>query len=184
MKPSQKLSQVHQNTQPGPAAHTRRAQAAQPAAQRAPACACRAPPSVAAAHARTLARPAARPLALQRARAPMPCSSPARPSVCAPRPPACPSAAAARLPRARLSPRPAPARPARPSARLSRAPAPSALHARLRPRQPSAQPHAKWAVAHFQFLHHFFFLFFSFLSATGKYQKIHLFIFFHFPVHQ
>ena len=42
VKPGQNLSQVHQNTQPGLAEHTRRAQAAQPAAPRAPACACRA----------------------------------------------------------------------------------------------------------------------------------------------
>ena len=57
VEPGQKLSQVHQNTQPGPAAHTRRAQAAQPAAPRAPTCSCRAPPRVHAVSARLLRAP-------------------------------------------------------------------------------------------------------------------------------
>ena len=53
----QKLSQVHQNTQPGPAAHTRCSQPAQPAALCAPACAYPAPLHVHAVSARLLRAP-------------------------------------------------------------------------------------------------------------------------------
>ena len=71
--------------------------------------------------------------------------------------------------------------PSTPCARLLR-PACCASAPTTRPRLPSAQP-AQWAVA-IQVLYQFFFfslyIFFFHLSATGKYQKIHLFISFIF----
>ena len=118
VEPGQKLSHVHQNTQPGPAAHPRRAQAA-------PACACRAPPRAPGASL-PLAQPAARspapyaraPSCLQRLsarpRMPSACRTPARP---APSP-------APQLPRLR-APTPTPARPSTPlRARLLPSPTP------------------------------------------------------------
>ena len=106
VEPGQKLSQVHQNTQPGPAAHTRRAQAAQPAAPRAPACAYRAPPLIQAVSARLLRAPRAccRSPSLQRAPPAARLSAPARLPAPVRLPPCAPQHAQPSAPlRARLS---------------------------------------------------------------------------------